>query len=278
MNNKTVLVTGATNGIGKITALELARQGARVGIVARDRIKGQLTLEEIKRATNNANLELYIADLSNLQDVRNLAAEFKTKHATLDVLINNAGAFVPERRVTKDGFEMTFALNHLSYFLLTQLLLEPLKAAPAARIINVASSAQAQGRIDFDDLQGERQYSAMKAYFQSKLANVLFTYEQARRLEGTKVTVNALHPGVVRSGFGTEAKGLMGIAMAFIRQFGSITPEQGAQTTLHLASSPEVEGVTGKYFEKKKLAASSKESNDSSIAKRLWTVSEQLTA
>lgn len=196
MTGKTVLITGATNGIGKAAALELARQGAHVALVARDAQRGQATLEEIKRVTGNANLEVYTADLSKQADVRRLATEFTATHRNLDVLLNNAGGLFETRLETDDGLEMTFALNHLAYFLLTNLMLETLKRTPKARVVNVASAAQGMGRINFDDLQSKR-YSRWTAYSMSKLANVVFTYALAHKLAGSGVTANAMHPGMV---------------------------------------------------------------------------------
>ena len=209
MAGKTVLVTGATGGIGKATALELARQDANICIVARNKIKGETVLEEIRNSTGNAKLELFIADLSSMNDVRRLAQEFITKHARLDVLVNNAGGVYDTHQTTIDGFEYTFAFNHLAYFLLTNLLLDTLRESAPSRIINVSSGAQANGKLDFDDLMGEKHYSSFSAYSASKLANVMFTYALARRLSGTGVTVNALHPGLVGTNFGSNAKGAL---------------------------------------------------------------------
>ena len=276
MNDKTILVTGATNGIGKVAALELARMGARVCLVARNESKGATTLEEIRRATGNDRLELYLADLSLMRDVRKLAQEFRAKHAALDVLVNNAGAFYSERKLTGEGLEMTFALNHVSYFLLTGLLLESLKAAPAARVVSVSSQAHFQGRLDFDNLQGERKFSGWKSYSDSKLENVMFTYALARRLQGTRVTANCLHPGFVKTGFASGNAGVFATLFNVAKNLAAITPEAGAQTMIHLASSPEVEGVTGRYFDKSKAVASSAPSMDEAAQERLWALSEKL--
>jgi retinol dehydrogenase 14 len=276
MNGKTVLVTGATNGIGKAAALELARMGARVALVARDPKRGQATLEEIQKATGNAHLELYIADLSKQADVRRLAEEFSAKHQTLDVLLNNAGGVFDTRLETADGLEMTFALNHLAYFLLTNLLLETLKRTPNARIVNVSSAAQGMGRINFDDLQSQR-YSSFGVYAMTKLANVVFTYSLARRLEGTSVTVNALHPGTVATGFGDNSQsGFMRFVYGAMKRF-STTPEQGADTAVWLASSPDVAGKTGGYYEKRQLKKSHPSSYDQTVQDRLWLESAKLT-
>jgi retinol dehydrogenase 14 len=276
MQGKQVLITGATNGIGKSAALALARQGAHLALVARDASRGQATIQTIKNATGNPNLELYLADLSKQADVRRLAAEFSAKHQTLDVLLNNAGGVFDTRLETADGLEMTFALNHLAYFLLTNLLLETLKRTPNARIVNVASSAQGIGKLNFDDLQS-RKFSSFGAYSASKLANVVFTYTLARKLKGTGVTVNALHPGNVATGFGDNSKsGLMRFVYSVIKRF-STTPEQGADTAVYLASSADVAGKTGGYYEKRLLKRSNPSSYDLSVQDRLWQESAKLT-
>jgi retinol dehydrogenase 14 len=276
LNGKTILVTGATNGIGKAAALAFARQGAHVALTARDEARGRATLEEIKAATGNDNIELYIADLSKQADVRKLAAEFSAQHETLDVLLNNAGGVFDTRLTTADGLEMTFALNHLAYFLLTNLLLETLKRTPNARIINVSSSAQGLGKLNFDDLQSTK-FSSFGAYSMSKLANVIFTYSLAKRLEGTGVTVNALHPGNVATGFGDNSKSaVMRFIYSVIKRF-SITPESGADTAVYLASSPDVAGKTGGYYEKRKLKRSNPVSYDAAVQERLWLESAKLT-
>ncbi len=281
MEGRVCLVTGATNGIGKETALALAQMGATVVITARDAARGAATLDEIKQASGSDLVELMHADFASLEDIRRLAADVQAKHQQLHVLVNNAGAYNPQRSETKDGFETTFGVNHLAYFLLTDLLLDRLKASAPARIINVSSGAHSGAAIDFDDLQGEQQYGrmGMTAYGQSKLANVLFTYELARRLAGTAVTANALHPGVVRTGFGRNSTGLIGAGFAIFHVVGRpflLTPKQGAETSIYLASSPEVEGVTGKYFAKKEAVPSSDLSQDTEVAQRLWQVSEEM--
>jgi NAD(P)-dependent dehydrogenase (short-subunit alcohol dehydrogenase family) len=277
MTGKTVLITGATNGIGKVAALEIARMGATVCIVARDQRRGQAVLEEVKQKTGNQNLELFMADLSSMAEVRKLASEFKARHTKLDVLINNAGGYFDTRKTTVDGLEYTFAFNHLAYFLLTDLLLGTLRASAPARIVNVASEAQAMGQMNFDDLQSEKRYGSFAAYSQSKLANIMFTYELARRLEGSGVTANALHPGTVNTGFGSGTKNpVVNFVFGIIKRFG-LTPEQGADTIIYLATSPEVEGVNGKYFEKRKPRSSSRMSHDQNAQKRLWDESVQLT-
>jgi NAD(P)-dependent dehydrogenase (short-subunit alcohol dehydrogenase family) len=272
---KTVLVTGATDGIGKETAQALASQGMRVVITGRNRQKGEAVLQDIKRATNNQNLHLLVADLSNMQEVTALAEAFKAQFDRLDILLNNAGAMFDVRQTTADGLESTFALNHMAYFLLTDLLLPTLKASAPSRIINVASSAHLQGKINWDDIQLTR-YSGMAAYYQSKLANVLFTNALARRLEGTGVTANSLHPGVVASKFGENSKlWFVRAIVGLIKRF-AITPLQGAQTSIYLATSPQVEGVSGKYFDKKQVAKQNPAATDIAAQEKLWQISEQL--
>jgi len=281
MQGKICMVTGATGGIGEVTARELARAGATVIVVGRSAQKAAATVEQIKQATSNAQVEFMLADLSLQKDVRQLAAEFKQKHDRLHVLVNNAGATFAKRTVTAEGFEMTWALNHLNYFLLTNLLLDLLKvsASPAhtARIVNVASDVHKISRIKFDDLQSAKQYRSFMVYGKSKLANVLFTYEMAQRLEGSGVTANALHPGVVATNFGATTNWFgRHVVRNFLNLF-SISSEAGARTTLYLATSPAVEGVTGQYFDKEKAVPSSKISYDKAAAARLWQVSEVMT-
>jgi retinol dehydrogenase 14 len=277
MSGKVCLVTGASSGIGLITARELARMGARVILVARDKAKGEAALAEVKKVSGSQSVDLLLADLSSQKSIRALAEEVLARYPKLHVLVNNAGAANDKRSVTVDGIETTLATNHLAYFLLTNLLLGRLKESAPARIVSVSSGGQAMGHIDFEDLQGEEKYSPFKAYNQSKLANVLFTYELSRRLEGTGVTANCLHPGVINTNFGAGTTGLFNLMVIFARPF-MLTPEKGAETQIYLASSPEVEGVSGKYFDKKKPRKSSKESYDLEVARRLWEVSEKLTS
>jgi NAD(P)-dependent dehydrogenase (short-subunit alcohol dehydrogenase family) len=276
MMGKICLVTGATSGIGKVTAKELANQGATVVLVARDRIRGMATADEIRSVTGNGRVDALFADLSSQAEIRKLATEFKSRYTRLHVLVNNAGSQFNVRTTTIDGLERTFAVNHLAYFLLTNLLLETLVASAPARVINVASGAERAGHIDFDDLQGEKKYGTVRSYAQSKLANVLFTYELARRLEHTGVTVNTLHPGGVRTGFGRNNSGAFGLLVRMLGPF-LLTPEQGAETSIYLATSSDVDGVTGKYFVKKRVAKSAPESHDRNVARQLWDVSERLT-
>jgi NAD(P)-dependent dehydrogenase (short-subunit alcohol dehydrogenase family) len=279
MGEKICLITGATSGIGKATAMGLANMGASVVMVGRDRGRGEAALAEIKEKCTNASVDLMLADLSSQQEIRRLADEFKEAYPRLDVLINNAGLFRSKRITTADGLEMTFAVNHLAYFLLTKLLLDVLEASAPSRIVNVSSGEQRNGTIDFDDLQGEKGYEGPKAYSQSKLADVLFTYELARRLEGTGVTANCLHPGgriPVRTNFGSGVSGVFGFTVRALRPL-MISPEKGAETSIYLASSQEVEGLSGRYFVKKAESRSSDVSYDERIAKRLWEVSADLT-
>lgn len=276
MRNKVCLVTGATAGIGEVTACALAEKGATVIVVGRNFEKCERTIRDIKQKTGNENVEYLLADLSVQKQTRELASRFKKKYQRLDVLVNNAGGIYTSRQLSEDGVEMTFALNHLAYFLLTNLLLDTLKESPSARIINVSSMAHIGGKIDFEDVQGNKWYTGWGAYGQSKLANVLFTYELARRTEGTKITANALHPGVVATEFGKN-NGFFGTVMRGAMDLFSISPEEGAKTTIYLASSSEVEGITGKYFDKKKPVQSSAASYDLKTAKRLWEISEEMT-
>ena len=275
MAGKTVLVTGGTSGIGKATALGLATLGAHLAITGRDRDRTEGAAREIRDA-GGGPVDVFVADLSSQAEVRRLADEVLQRFARIDVLVNNVGGFWNTRHVTADGLEHTFALNHLAPFLLTNLLLDRLKQSAPARVVMVASHAQALGRIDFDDLQGERSYSGARAYNQSKLANVLFTYALARRLTATSVTVNALHPGVVRTSFGADDPALVQrLLIPFVLPFMK-TPAQGAATSIHLASAPDLEQVTGGYFANSKPKRSSERSYDEAVAARLWQVSADL--
>jgi NAD(P)-dependent dehydrogenase (short-subunit alcohol dehydrogenase family) len=277
MQGKTVIVTGATSGIGFIAARELARKGAQTVLISRSAEKCAAAVEQIKKETGQTQVESLAADLSTKAGVQQAAYEFKKRHPRLDVLVNNAGAMFMSRLVSVDGFEMTFALNHLNYFHLTILLLDLLKASGAARIVNVSSDAHRGGKIHFDDLQLTHNYSGFGAYSQSKLANVLFTYELARKLEGTKVTANALHPGFVNTGFAKNNGGFFKFAMALLSPMQK-KPENGAQTSIYLASSPEVETVSGKYFADCKAVQSDPASYDRAAAEKLWQLSLELIA
>jgi NAD(P)-dependent dehydrogenase (short-subunit alcohol dehydrogenase family) len=277
MKGKVVLVTGATAGIGEVTARELARMGARVVGVGRDPHKCADVSARIKAAAGADDIEFLVADLSSLAQVRRLADEFKSKYARLDVLVNNAGGFFSARRESADGIELTMALNHLNYFLLTGLLLDLLKASAPSRIVSVSSDAHRNAQIDFDDIEAKSKYSGWRLYGQSKLANVLFTYELARRLAGTGAAANALHPGFVATRFGHNNGGMMSAALKLFQKIAAKSPEQGAQTSLYLATSPQVDGVTGKYFADQKQVQSSAASYDEAAAKRLWAWSEEKT-
>jgi NAD(P)-dependent dehydrogenase (short-subunit alcohol dehydrogenase family) len=276
MGGRTCLITGASSGIGRTTALELARLGAKLVLVCRDRARGEETIAAIQRTTGNGDATLLVADLSSQQSIRHMASEFLAAGEPLHVLINNAGVVNTQRTLTVDGIETVFAVNHLAYFLVTHLLLDRLRASAPARIVNVASHAHRYGTMDFDDLGGERTYKAMRIYGRSKLANILFTYELARRLSGTGITANCLHPGAVATGLGKNNGSGAKILISMLRPFFR-TPEAGAATSIYLASSPEVEGLSGKYFTGCKETRSSRESYDQAIARRLWELSARMT-
>lgn len=281
MQGKTCLVTGATSGVGKAAVQTLAGMGATVVIVGRNGEKTARVVEGIKAATGNAAVSSLLADLSIQADIRKLATEFQQRHDRLDVLINNAGGIFLDRQLSADGIEMTFAVNHLNYFLLTNLLLDTLKASAPARIINVASDAHRFGPLDFDDLQSERSYSAFGVYGRSKLANILFTVELARRLEGSGVTANALHPGFVNSGFGKNNRsgfwrGLFVRLYDWIGPLIARSPEKAAETVIYLATSPEVAGVTGRYFVDCEPKAPTADATDRGAAARLWAISAEM--
>lgn len=275
MQGKICLITGGTNGIGTSAARELVRMGATVVIVGRDAGKTSRVVEELRAASGNARVDSLLADLSSQQQVRRLASEFKRKYSGLDVLLNNAGAIFMQRQLSVDGFEMTFALNHLAYFLLTNLLLDTIKASAPARIINVASNAHTSGKIEFDNLQGERSYSA-GAYGNSKLANILFTKELARRLHGTGVTVNAVHPGFVATGLAKNNGKVMAALVSLIVPLMARSPAKGAETLVYLASSPDVEGITGKYFYDSHVISPAPQADDMVVAGKLWDVSAEM--
>lgn len=276
MTDKTAVVTGATNGIGLITARELARMGARTYLVGRSRERCQNAVEAIRRADPAAQVDYLLADLSAQADVRRVAEEIRARTNRLDVLINNAGAVFSRRRESADGIEMTLALNHLSPFLLTHLLLDRLTAAAPARVINLSSVAHQWTSFNFRDPQMRRLYIGWIAYYQSKLANVYFTYELARRLAGNGVTANCLHPGLVATRMG-QNNGLFFRTLFKLVNLGAITPEQGAETSIYLASSPDVAAVSGQYFYQKHPIRSSRVSYDETAARQLWDLSLKLT-
>jgi retinol dehydrogenase-12 len=276
MMGKTCLITGGTSGIGEITARELARKGATVVVVGRSRQRCDATIARIREATGSESVAAMVADLSAQAEVRRLAQEFRSQCPKLDVLINNAGAIFTKRHESPDGIELTFALNHLAYFLLTDLLLDTLKASAPARVVNVASFAHTMVKgINFDDIESRKRYRGFPVYGMSKLANILFSRELSHRLAGTGVTSNSLHPGFVRTRF-TEGKGL-GWAFGLLEKAIAISPEEGAKTSIYLASSPEVEGVSGKYFVKSKEATPSRAAQDDEAARRLWDLSVEMT-
>ena len=278
MHVKTVMVTGATDGIGLVTARAMAEQGARVLLVGRNEQKGQRALRTIRQAANRAEIVFHRADLSRLSEIRRLATIVAETEPQLDVLVNNAGGIFSERQETADGFERTFALNHLNYFLLTNLLLEKLRAAPEGRVVNVASRAHVGGEMQFDDLQMTRGYKGWRAYRQSKLANILFTRELAKRLEGSTVTANCLHPGFVRTRFGGDNPTIFRAAVRLAMAAMAISVEEGAKTPIFLASSPEVEGRSGGYYVKNKEVQPSSAAQDDRAAERLWQISEHMVA
>lgn len=276
MAGKVCLVTGASSGIGFETARGLSKRGATVVAVSRASGDGAQKVEQIRRETGNDAVIFMPADLSSLQDVRRLANVFKRRFDRLDVLVNNAGLFSAKRKTTRDGLELTFALNHLAYFLLSNLLLDTMLASAPARIVNVSSGAERMGKLHFDDPMLTQHYNPWKAYSQSKLANLLFTFKLARRLAGTGVTVNALHPGAVATGFAKDAEGFVGKVLGLFRPFMR-SPEKGAETAVFLAAAPAVEGVTGNYFKDKEPVSASNAARDAAAQAKLWRLSEDLT-
>lgn len=279
MNGKICLVTGAATGIGFETCKGLAELGAHVVMVARNRESGIPAKQEIVRATRNPKVDLLTCDFSSQSQIRALAAEVNSKYAHLHVLVNNVGTYVSEFKLTEDGAEWTWGINHLSYFLLTLLLLDKLKASAPARIVNVASAGHYPGSINFESFTAEvGKFNGLRAYNQSKLANVLFTYELARRLQGTGVTANTLHPGVIRTNIGNKySTGLASLGWRLIKPFMA-TAEHGASTPLYLATAPELEGVTGYYFENCQPLKSSADSYDEQLAAQVWDRSMEMTA
>lgn len=272
MANKVCMVTGANSGIGKETAEKLAEMGASVVMVCRNRERGEKAMVEIKRRSGSDSVELLISDFASLESVRGLAKGFKEKHGMLHVLVNNAGEARMTRSVTGDGFETTFQVDYLSHFLLTNLLLDLLKKSAPSRIVNVSSVAHYSGHLNFDDLQMERGYWVMRAYSQAKLALVLFTYELSRRLNGTGVTANCLHPGAVATNIWGRPMGPFSFLGKATRLF-MVSPQRGAETQVYLASSPEVQGVTGNYFDKKREKRSSSDSYNRTLAGKVWDAS-----
>lgn len=274
MTSKTIVITGATSGIGEVAADRLALKGGRIVFIARDHARGEETLRHLKAIAPDAEHAVHYADLSRLAEMKRVGAEIAAAEPHIDVLINNAGAAFTTRQVTEDGLELTFAVNHMAYFVLTALLLPNLRSG--SRIVSTASGAHRGAKLDFDDLQSAKHYSGIAVYGRSKLCNILFTRELARRLAGTGITANCLHPGFVATRFGSQAGGLIGLLLGVAKNF-ALSPEQGAETIIYLASSPGVENVSGLYFEKSKAVTPSKEAQNDVDAKRLWDVSAQLS-
>lgn len=280
MSHKVCLITGASAGIGKATASALAGQGFEIVLVSRDKGRGEAAADEIRRTNKGATIDVLVADLGSRSDVRRLAANFSGARDRLDVLINNAGIFHRgrDRSVTIDGYEVHFAINHLGHFLLTNLLLDQLRAAPQGRVVTVSSGRHSEGVIDFDDLQGERKYDGSEAYANSKLANLLFSYELARRLTGSRITANCVYPGVVATDL--IINNLPG-SMRWLPKMILANPRQGSAASVYAATLPELDAVSGmyygKYFGKVRRSKSSKDSHDAEVAARLWQVSGELT-
>ncbi len=281
MEGKVAVITGGNSGIGKATAVALARAGADILIAARDDARGRKAVEEIRRLAGSDLVDLVVFDLGDLRSVRRGASEILDRSGRIDVLLNNAGLVLSSRTVTEDGFETTFGVNHLGPFYLTGLLIDRLVASAPSRVVNVSSSAhrQVSGGLDFDDLQAERIYNGIQVYARSKLANILFTTELARRLDGTGVTVNAVHPGVVATGYGRDGdtNGIVSLGLTLIRPF-VLSPEKGSRTLVYLASSPEVARESGSYFSSCRKRQPSAAALDADSARRLWSVSEELVA
>jgi NAD(P)-dependent dehydrogenase (short-subunit alcohol dehydrogenase family) len=275
--NDVVLITGGNSGMGKATAVELARLGAKVVILCRNKERGEKALEQIKLESNSDNIDLMFCDLGDLDNIRKFAKEFSEKYKKLNILINNAGVIVPKRQETKNGYELQFGVNHLGHFLLTNLLLDNLKLGAPSRIVNVASGAHKIGKIYFEDVNLTNNYTLIKAYGQSKLANILFTYELSERLKDSNITVNCLHPGAVATQMGIDRKTGFGTLITKALKPFFQTPGQGAETAIFLATSDEVGGVTGKYFCKKKAIKSSQSSYNKEMAERLWAMSAEMT-
>jgi len=273
MDGKTVVITGATSGIGEVAAIRLAEQGARIVFTARDKARAGDTMAALKKANPNADHAVHMAELSRLSEMKRVGAEL-AREPQIDVLVNNAGALFNKRIETEDGLEMTFALNHMAYFVITNLLLGQLKAG--ARIVTVASNAHRGARLDFEDLQSRRGYAGFPVYSRSKLCNILFNRELARRLTGSGVTANALHPGFVATRFGNDSGGIVRAVLKVAKPIGAISPEEGAQTIIYLASSPKVAEISGDYFYECKPATPTAEARNDDDARRLWEISQQI--
>jgi NAD(P)-dependent dehydrogenase (short-subunit alcohol dehydrogenase family) len=275
MQGKVVVITGATSGIGSVAAETLAGMGARIVLVARDRARAEAELARLREKAPGAAHQVHYADLSRIPDMQRVAGEIAAAEPRIDVLINNAGALFGSRILTPDGLEMTFATNHMSYFVLTEGLRERLLASAPARVINTSSNAHTRAKLEFGDLQSANDYGGFKVYGRSKLANILFTRELARRLAGTGVTANSLHPGFVATRFGDQSSGAFSFVIRIAKTF-AISPEKGAETIVFLASSDEVAKVSGEYFYKNRIKTPTKEAQDDAAAKQLWQASEKL--
>jgi NAD(P)-dependent dehydrogenase (short-subunit alcohol dehydrogenase family) len=276
MRGKVCVITGATSGIGLVAAERLAAMGARLVLVGRDKARGEATITRIKRRSPGAEIRIHYADLSRLVEMNRLTSEIAAIEPRIDVLINNAGAMFAARSVTEDGLERTFAVNHMAYFVLAVRLKERLVAAAPARIVNTASDAHRGNILDFDDLQSARRYRGLTAYGRSKLANILFTREFARRLAGTGVTVNCLHPGFVATRIADNNGGVFRLGVGVAKSLFALSPEKGAETMVHLASSPDVAGITGGYFAKSRPATPTAAALDDAAARRLWQESAKI--
>ncbi|MFQ6604618.1 MAG: SDR family oxidoreductase [Fidelibacterota bacterium] len=274
--SKTIVITGATDGIGKQAALRLAADGHRLLLIGRNPVKGKQVAAEIQSQTGNSDLKFYPADLSLMKEIKTVCDVIKTDLNSLDVLLNNAGAFFNSYATTGEGLERTFALNHMNYFFMTQNLLPLLRQANSARIVNVSSDAHKGNTLDWENIQGEKEYSGWKAYGRSKLMNILFTYALARRLSDTAITVNCLHPGFVKTRFGDNNTGFMRWLIGAAKALMAINKEKGSDTSVYLAVDPEVANVTGKYFVKCKAVSSSPVSYDTADQERLWQLSEKV--
>ena len=278
MKGKTVVITGGTSGIGEVAAEKLARLGARIVLVARSPVRAEPTLKRLATANAGVRHAVHFADLSRLAEMRRVALEIAASEPRIDVLINNAGAVFSRRQVTADGLEMTFATNHMAYFVLTTMLLERLKSTPGARVVSTSSDAHKSGRLDFDDLQSQRSFVGFRVYGTSKLCNILFTRALARRLEGTGVTANCLHPGFVATRFGDNNEGLLRFGIGLAKSLVAIPPEQGAKTIVYLASSDEVAGRSGGYYYKCAPATPTLAAQSDADAERLWQISETIAS
>jgi NAD(P)-dependent dehydrogenase (short-subunit alcohol dehydrogenase family) len=276
MRGKTVLVTGGTSGIGEVAATRLAEKGARIILVARDEKRAKATLAKLRTANPDSNHVFHIADLSLMAETKRVGEEIALREARIDVLLNNAGALFNRREETSEGLERTFATNHMAYFVLTNVLLEKLRATPGARIVCTASDAHKGNRLDFDDLQSKKRYMGFSVYGRSKLCNILFTRELARRIAGSGMTANSLHPGFVATRFGAGSGGFMDAVLRVAKPVGAISAEEGAKTIIYLTSSPDVANISGDYFYKCKVTAPTKEAQSDEDAKKLWEISAKL--